>query len=307
MTPRPILKPPVSLDEASLSPLPFAACSYSQITTVLLVDSPQNSHHVHFPPTPTLTSLAITHSPSVYDRAPIKVGKNWCELPERGCRVYFENEYINHTEKESSSGPGVGGTVMGVGASAGTEAALASGLGISGAASGRFLCSALRLVDEMDCDGLNSNFGTVGGGDEDGNSSSASASDGLEPLLSSLTSTAAIRIRSNANASDSSLSIPSPNDSLNASSSPSSTLSISPLSLSNDGLISKSRSSNELKSASTCAGKVKSSSKKKCCASNGLGSTASSSSSSSSKRLLYRKKLLSAFQEPSLEGCLGGF
>jgi len=44
--------------------------------------------HVHFPPTPTLTSTHTTHSSSVYDRAPINVSPNRCELPERGGRVY---------------------------------------------------------------------------------------------------------------------------------------------------------------------------------------------------------------------------
>jgi len=44
--------------------------------------------HVHFPPTPTLTSTHATHSSSVYDRAPINISPNRCELPERGGRVY---------------------------------------------------------------------------------------------------------------------------------------------------------------------------------------------------------------------------
>ena len=81
MPPRPILKglpssSYVSSDAVS-SPLPFSTSS-----TVL--DSP----HVHFPPTPTLTSTEITHSPFIYDRAPIVVTPNTCALPERGGRKF---------------------------------------------------------------------------------------------------------------------------------------------------------------------------------------------------------------------------
>ena len=46
------------------------------------------SPHVHFPPTPTLTDTQMTHSPFVYDRAPIIVLPNACKLPERGGRNY---------------------------------------------------------------------------------------------------------------------------------------------------------------------------------------------------------------------------
>ncbi|KIJ98547.1 hypothetical protein K443DRAFT_680667 [Laccaria amethystina LaAM-08-1] len=81
--PRPVLKhfPDASNYYASSasSPLPFAFCS-------LVLDSP----HVHFPPTPTMTCTELTHSPYVYDRAPINVSLNTCELPERGGRVYDE-------------------------------------------------------------------------------------------------------------------------------------------------------------------------------------------------------------------------
>ncbi|KAG6812429.1 hypothetical protein H0H92_002895 [Tricholoma furcatifolium] len=44
--------------------------------------------HVHFPPTPTLAEIRATHSSFVYDRAPIVVGYNDCQLPERGGRDY---------------------------------------------------------------------------------------------------------------------------------------------------------------------------------------------------------------------------
>lgn len=81
--PRPALKhfPDASDYYASSAsnPLPFAFCSQ-------VLDSP----HVHFPPTPTMTSTELTHSPYAYDRAPIDVSLNTCELPERGGRVYDE-------------------------------------------------------------------------------------------------------------------------------------------------------------------------------------------------------------------------
>jgi hypothetical protein len=71
-------KPP--LPESSFSnPLPFAACS----SRVIL-----STPHVHFPSTPRLALTADTHSPGTYDRAPIAVSPNSCELPERGDRVY---------------------------------------------------------------------------------------------------------------------------------------------------------------------------------------------------------------------------
>lgn len=75
MTPRPILK--------SHSP---ADC-FPSASTALPFMKVLHSPHVHFPPTPTLTDTQTTHSPFVYDRAPILVSPNKCELPERGGRV----------------------------------------------------------------------------------------------------------------------------------------------------------------------------------------------------------------------------
>ena len=46
------------------------------------------SLHVHFPPTPSLSSVYTTHSPRTYDRAPIAISPNVCALPERGGRTY---------------------------------------------------------------------------------------------------------------------------------------------------------------------------------------------------------------------------
>lgn len=79
--PRPILKglPSSFLSpEAASNPLPFSSCSR-------ILDSP----HVHFPPTPILTSTATTHSSYSYDRAPIVVSPNVCALPERGSRKFI--------------------------------------------------------------------------------------------------------------------------------------------------------------------------------------------------------------------------
>ncbi|TFK18214.1 hypothetical protein FA15DRAFT_675480 [Coprinopsis marcescibilis] len=87
---RPALKTELSeADLDSSSPLPFAS-------TARMLDSPR----VHFPPTPTLVSVALTHSPISYDRAPIQVTPNTCALPERGARTYSLTE---DTEDMSSS------------------------------------------------------------------------------------------------------------------------------------------------------------------------------------------------------------
>jgi len=88
MSPRPILKSMPGIETiTSSSPLPFASC-------------PQVLHspHVHFPPTPTLTTTDITHSPFAYDRAPIVVSPNACALPERGGRVYFDATYVSEQD-----------------------------------------------------------------------------------------------------------------------------------------------------------------------------------------------------------------
>ena len=93
--PRPILKGlPSSYvsSESASNPLPFSSCPN-------IVDSP----HVHFPPTPTLTSTEITHSSFIYDRAPIVVTPNVCALPERGGR-----KFIGSTNGNQNQGGGLG-------------------------------------------------------------------------------------------------------------------------------------------------------------------------------------------------------
>ncbi|KAH6911060.1 hypothetical protein BKA70DRAFT_51964 [Coprinopsis sp. MPI-PUGE-AT-0042] len=76
---RPALKAHLDLNglDSCSAPFPFAS-------STRVLDSPR----VHFPPTPTMTSIALTHSPHAYDRAPIQVTPNTCALPERGARTY---------------------------------------------------------------------------------------------------------------------------------------------------------------------------------------------------------------------------
>jgi hypothetical protein len=74
----PLVKPCLKAQlRCESDPLPFASCS-----KLLL------SPHVHFPPTPTLTSTHAAYSPRTYDRAPIAISPNACALPERGGRTY---------------------------------------------------------------------------------------------------------------------------------------------------------------------------------------------------------------------------
>ncbi|KAF8902215.1 hypothetical protein CPB84DRAFT_874537 [Gymnopilus junonius] len=106
MTPRPILKflpTPSKLSSndsfsadnlkslptpSSYTPFPFALTSHIP---------PLDSPHVHFPPTPSMTKMETTHSQASYDRRPIIVSPNICELPERG-----ERDLGNFEEPEES-------------------------------------------------------------------------------------------------------------------------------------------------------------------------------------------------------------
>ncbi|KAK0234156.1 hypothetical protein IW262DRAFT_136278 [Armillaria fumosa] len=80
-SPKSILKrpPPLLL---SPNPFPFAG------SATVVVSPGLRSPHVHFPPSASLTSTFITHSPNSYDRAAIIVSPNSLELPIRGDRVY---------------------------------------------------------------------------------------------------------------------------------------------------------------------------------------------------------------------------
>lgn len=83
---RSILKHPHLSDlqchQQCLEPFPFATCATVEV-----------SPHVHFPPTPTLTSIFITHSSSVYDRTPAEVLPNACALPGRHEREVVDTSY----------------------------------------------------------------------------------------------------------------------------------------------------------------------------------------------------------------------
>lgn len=54
-----------------------------------------SSSHVHFPPTPSLSTTFPTHSKKTYDRRPLVVAPNSCALPARGCpgRTYPPGVY----------------------------------------------------------------------------------------------------------------------------------------------------------------------------------------------------------------------
>ncbi|KAK0185167.1 hypothetical protein F5146DRAFT_1071668 [Armillaria mellea] len=80
-SPKSILKrpPPLLL---SPNPFPFAG------SATVVVSPGLRSLHVHFPPSASLASTFLTHSPNSYDRAAIIVSPNSLELPVRGDRVY---------------------------------------------------------------------------------------------------------------------------------------------------------------------------------------------------------------------------
>lgn len=79
MSPRPILKQ--FSDSPDYPIFPFSK------TSIPTSASSSNSSipRVHFPPTPKLCQTYLTYSVKAYDRAPIVVAPNDCELPERGC------------------------------------------------------------------------------------------------------------------------------------------------------------------------------------------------------------------------------
>ncbi|GJE97824.1 hypothetical protein PsYK624_140460 [Phanerochaete sordida] len=104
--PRPILKAS-RIKHLTLPPLPFAACT----------GNPLQSPHVHFPPTPCLVqSTHPAHSPRTYDRKPIVVSPNACDLPERAERrlplrsppADFELERPSRSRSRSRSPPDAG-------------------------------------------------------------------------------------------------------------------------------------------------------------------------------------------------------
>ncbi|KAL4070338.1 hypothetical protein J3A83DRAFT_4094425 [Scleroderma citrinum] len=98
MSPRPILKPHLDLpttQEPFIEPFPFAACP-----------SLFTARHVHFPPTPTLTSTFTTHSPSAYDRTPVVVAPNTCALPGRHEREHSSTPHASRSRAREASPKG---------------------------------------------------------------------------------------------------------------------------------------------------------------------------------------------------------
>ena len=96
---------PYPLDSPQ-NPFPFASCR----DVVKIISSPGPHYpaldpHVHFPPSPTISSTYITHSSATYDRAPIVVSQNTCELPERGRRVYTSNRLADAAAAAEMSNP----------------------------------------------------------------------------------------------------------------------------------------------------------------------------------------------------------
>lgn len=92
--PRPILKPLSSISTRQLdTALPFAACG-----RIL-------SPHVRFPPTPSMVvSTHLVHSPQTYDRKPIVVSPNCCDLPRRGERTV--HSHPGDAEEDDDRGRG---------------------------------------------------------------------------------------------------------------------------------------------------------------------------------------------------------
>lgn len=94
-------------EEGSITPpspaFPFACTAHI----------PPFSPHVHFPPTPILAQMAMTHSSVSYDRKPIEVQPNELALPARGEREVesesdAESEAGSDTEGETRKGASLG-------------------------------------------------------------------------------------------------------------------------------------------------------------------------------------------------------
>jgi len=86
---RPCLKHSTDLDPPAPanSPLPFALCSAF-------------GPRVHFPPPQGLCQTHLTHSASIYDRAPIVVLPNACALPARHERTYTPSSEHTSPKKQ---------------------------------------------------------------------------------------------------------------------------------------------------------------------------------------------------------------
>jgi len=82
------------------SPFPFALSS-----SVL-------GPRVHFPPAPGLCQTHLTHSPSIYDRAPIVVVPNDCALPARNERTYTPSSECSKKRRSAQEAAPVYGAAI---------------------------------------------------------------------------------------------------------------------------------------------------------------------------------------------------
>ncbi|KAF7297133.1 hypothetical protein MIND_00946200 [Mycena indigotica] len=72
--------------------MPQPILKRGQTTRAPPAHPPLLPHNVHFPSSPSLARTFATHSSTQYDRSPIEVSPNACELPARGCpgRTYYD-------------------------------------------------------------------------------------------------------------------------------------------------------------------------------------------------------------------------
>jgi hypothetical protein len=82
------------------SPFPFALSS-----SVL-------GPRVHFPPAPGLCQTHLTHSSSIYDRAPIVVGPNDCALPARNERTYTPSSECSKKRRAAEAAAAAHGVAL---------------------------------------------------------------------------------------------------------------------------------------------------------------------------------------------------
>ena len=93
--------PPSASSPNGGSPFPFA------------LSASVHGPRVHFPPAPGLCQTHLTHSPSIYDRAPIVVLPNVCALPARNERTYTpsSSECLSSKKHRSAHAAAQGATL----------------------------------------------------------------------------------------------------------------------------------------------------------------------------------------------------
>lgn len=67
---------------------------------------------VHFPPAPGLCQTHLTHSASIYDRAPIVVAPNDCALPARNERTYTPSSECSKKRRSAQVATAHGGAAL---------------------------------------------------------------------------------------------------------------------------------------------------------------------------------------------------